>query len=142
MADFRGAATVDEVVEMALAVSPKSDPQRLHYRMRALLKRGGDGRLVWKCDRRYRRPSDYDALQKHLAGFDARVPNMAEPFLLVRGDNSPVVSEDAAHDFTARFPDGRWVNIRDAGHNVQEDNPCDLADVLRAFWCGRLPSMT
>ena len=27
MTDFRGAATVDEVVEMALAVSPKSDPE-------------------------------------------------------------------------------------------------------------------
>ena len=142
MTDFRGAATVDEVVEMALAVSPKSDPQRLHYRMRALLKRGGDGRLVWKCDRRYRRPSDYAALLRHLAGFEARVPNMAGPFLLARGGKSPIVSEDAAHDFTARFPDGRWTNIKDAGHNVQEDNPRDLADALRAFWCGRLPSMT
>lgn len=46
MTDFRGAATVDEVVEMALGVSPKTDPKRLHYRMRALLKRGDDGRLA------------------------------------------------------------------------------------------------
>jgi pimeloyl-ACP methyl ester carboxylesterase len=142
MTDFRGAATVDEVVEMALAVSPKSDPQRLHYRMHALLKRGDDGRLVWKCDRRYRRPSDYAVLLTHLADFEARVPNMAEPFLLARGGKSPIVSEDGAHDFTARFPDGRWINIKDAGHNVQEDNPRDLADALRAFWGGRLPSMT
>jgi pimeloyl-ACP methyl ester carboxylesterase len=142
MADFRGAATVDEVVEMALAVSPKSDPQRLHYRMRALLKRGDDGRLVWKCDRRYRRPSDYAALLQHLADFEARVPNMAEPFLLARGGDSLIVSETAAHDFTSRFPDGRWINIKDAGHNVQEDNPRDLADALRAFWGGRLRSMT
>jgi pimeloyl-ACP methyl ester carboxylesterase len=142
MTDFRGAATVDEVVEMALAVSPKSDPQRLHYRMRALLKRGDDGRLVWKCDRRYRRPPDYAALLQHLAGFEARVPTVAEPFLLARGGKSPIVSEEAAHDFTARFPDGRWINIKDAGHNVQEDNPRDLADALRAFWSGHLPSMT
>jgi pimeloyl-ACP methyl ester carboxylesterase len=91
MTDFRGAATVDEAVEMALAVSPKSDPERLHYRMRTLLKRGDDGRLVWKSDRR--RPSDY-------------------------------------------------AMIAGAGHNVQEDNPRDLADALRAFWGGRLPSMT
>jgi pimeloyl-ACP methyl ester carboxylesterase len=141
MTDFRGAATVDEVVEMALAVSPKSDPERLHYRMRALLKRGDDGRLVWKCDQRYRRPSDYAALLKHLAGFEARVPNIAEPFLLARGGESLVVSEDAAHHFTAHFPDGRWINIKGAGHNVQEDNPRDLADALRAFWGGRLRSM-
>jgi pimeloyl-ACP methyl ester carboxylesterase len=140
MTDFRGAATVDEVVEMALAVSPRSDPERLHYRMRTLLKRGDDGRLVWKSDRRRRRPSDYDMMLKHLAGFEPRVPDMTAPFLLARGGESRIVTEDAAHDFTARFPDGRWISIANAGHNVQEDNPRDLADALRAFWGGRLRS--
>jgi len=132
MTGFRGAATVEEVVERALAVSPRSDPERLHYRMRALLKRGDDGRLVWKSDRQ--RLTDYPAVLNHLAGFEARVPNMTAPFLLARGGDSLIVSEDAAHDFTARFPDGRWVTIKDAGHNVQEDNPRDLADALRGFW--------
>ena len=140
MTEFRGAATVDEVVDMALAVSPKSDPERLHYRMRTLLKRADDGRLVWKSDRR--RPSDYDMILKHLASFEARVPNMTAPFLLARGAESLIVSEDAAHDFTAQFPDGRWINIKGAGHNVQEDNPRDLAVALRAFWGGRLRSIT
>jgi len=137
MTGFRGAATVDEVVERALAVSPRSDPERLHYRMRALLKRGADGRLVWKSDRQ--RLTDYPGVLKHLAGFEARVPNMTAPFLLARGGDSLIVSEDAAHDFTARFPDGRRVTIKDAGHNVQEDNPRDLADALKAFWDRRLP---
>ena len=140
MTDFRGAATVDEVVEMALAVSPRSDPARLHYRMSALLKRGDDGRLKWKNDRR--RPPDYTMILNHLAGFEARVADMAAPFLLARGGKSPIVDEDAADAFTARFPDGRWINIAGAGHNVQEDNPRELADALRAFWDGRLPSMT
>jgi pimeloyl-ACP methyl ester carboxylesterase len=134
MAGFRGAATVEEVVERALAVSPRSDPQRLNYRMRTLLKRSEDGRLVWKCDQRYRRPSDYAVLLEHLAGFEARVPSMAAPFLLARGGDSLIVSEDAADAFAARFPDGRWINIAGAGHNVQEDNPRDLAKALRAFW--------
>ena len=136
MTGFRGAATVEEVVEMALAVSPRSDPQRLHYRMRALLKRGDDGRLVWKCDQRYRRPSDYAALMEHLAGFETRVPTLSAPFLLARGGDSLIVSEEAANDFAARFPDGRWINIAGAGHNVQEDNPRDLAKALRTFWDG------
>jgi len=138
MTNFRGAATVDEVVEMALEVSPKSDPERLHYRMRTLLKRGDDGRLVWKSDRR--RPYDYAMILRHLAGFEARVPGMAAPFLLARGGDSLIITEEAAHDFTARFPDGRWVNIAGAGHNVQEDNPRDLAEALSAFWSGRLHS--
>ena len=140
MAEFRGAATVDEVVDMALAVSPRSDPARVRYRMRTLLKRADDGRLAWKNDRR--RPPDYAAILQHLAGFEARVAGMTAPFLLARGGNSQIVSEDAAAEFTARFPDGRWINIEGAGHNVQEDNPRDLADALRAFWSGRLPRMT
>jgi pimeloyl-ACP methyl ester carboxylesterase len=141
MAEFTGAATVDEVVDMALAIGPRSDPDRLRYRMRALLKRDDNGRLVWKHDRRFRRPSDYAVMLEHLAGFEARVPTMAAPFLLARGGESLIISEDAADDFTARFPDGRWINIKGAGHNVQEDNPRDLADALRAFWGGRLRSM-
>ncbi|MFB9269038.1 alpha/beta fold hydrolase [Bradyrhizobium erythrophlei] len=139
MTGFPGAATVDEVVAMALAVSPRSDPERLRYRMRTLLKRGDDGRLVWKRDQR--RPTDFPAILNHLAGFEARVAEMVAPFLLVRGGESLIVTEDAARDFTARFPDGRWVTIAGAGHNVQEDNPRDLADALRAFWRGRLPGM-
>lgn len=132
MADFRCAATVAEVVDMALAVSPKSDPERLHYRMRTLLKRHEDGLFVWKNDHRH--PPNYAAILAHLAGFEARVPGMAAPFFLARGGESLIVTEDAARDFTACFPDGRWVNIANASHNVQEDNPRDLADALRAFW--------
>ena len=138
MREFRGAATLDEAVERALAVSPRSDPERLRYRMRTLLKRGDDGRLVWKADHRYRRPSDYATMLGHLAGFEARVAAMAAPFLLARGSESLIVSQDAARDFVARFPDGRWITIAGAGHRVQEDNPRDLADALRAFWGGRL----
>ena len=138
MTGFRGAATVEEVVEMALAVSPRGDPERLRYRMQTLLKRSDDGCLMWKCDQRYRRPSDYATHLDHLAGFEARVPSLAVPFLMARGGNSPIVSEDAANDFAARFPEGRWLNIAGAGHNVQEDNPRDLAEALRAFWRERL----
>jgi pimeloyl-ACP methyl ester carboxylesterase len=132
MTGFRGAATVEEVVEMAMAVSPGSDPERVRYRMQNLLRRGEDGRLVWKRD--VRCPSDYPMILKHLAGFEARVGGMNAPFLLARGGRSLIVTEAAARDFTVRFPDGRWVNIEGAGHNVQEDNPRDLAEALKAFW--------
>ncbi|MEN3348282.1 MAG: hypothetical protein V7632_1917 [Bradyrhizobium sp.] len=139
MTDFPGAASVDEVVEMALAVSPRSDPERLRYRMRTLLKRGADGRLVWKRDQR--RPVDYAAILAHLAGFETRVQDIAAPFLLARGSDSLIFTADAGRDFTTRFRDGRWVDIPGAGHNVQEDNPRDLAEALKAFWTGRLRRM-
>jgi pimeloyl-ACP methyl ester carboxylesterase len=135
MGHFRGAATVEEVAALALAVSPKSDPERLLYRMQNLLRRGEDGRFVWKRD--HRRPADYPMILAHLAGFEARVGAITAPFLLARGGQSPIVTEDAARDFTARFPDGRWIEIEGAGHNVQEDNPRDLAQALRVFWTER-----
>lgn len=138
--DFRGASTIEEVVEMALAVSPKSDPQRLHYRMRLLLRRDDDGRLLWRADRR--RPTDFAAILRQLAGLETRVHEMAAPFLLARGGDSLIVTREAAHSFAARFPNGRWLEIPGAGHNVQEDNPRELANALRDFWAGRLPSMT
>src|SRR5438309_5764828 len=43
MTEFRGAATVEEVVEMALAVSPRSAPGRLHYRMSPSVERNEAG---------------------------------------------------------------------------------------------------
>jgi pimeloyl-ACP methyl ester carboxylesterase len=129
--DFPGAERVADVVAMAMAVSPKSDPERLDYRMRTLLRRAHDGRLVWKRDDAH---VNIDRITEHLANFEPRVGQVAAPFLLVRGGRSRIVTPKAAADFTNRFANGRWVEIADAGHNVQEDNPRDLAAALAAFW--------
>jgi len=101
------------------AVSPGSDPERVRYRMQNLLRRGEDGRLVWKRD--VRRPSDYPMILAHLAGFEPRrghqraVPVARAP--------QPHHHRSRARDFTARFPDGRWIDIRDAGHMSRRTIP-------------------
>ena len=38
-----------------------------------------------------------------------------------------------AAKFASAFANGRWELIRDAGHNVQEDQPVALAGVLRSL---------
>jgi pimeloyl-ACP methyl ester carboxylesterase len=53
---------------------------------------------------------------------------------MVRGGRSRSMPRDAAEAFAARFPQGRFVEVEDAGHNVQEDNPVGLIAALRAFW--------
>jgi pimeloyl-ACP methyl ester carboxylesterase len=131
IADFPGADSVEDVVAMAMAVSPKSDPERVDYRMRTLLRRVEDGRLAWKRDNSH---ANLGRIVDHLAGLEARVADFAAPFLLVRGGRSRILTPQSAADFAGRFADGRWIEVADAGHNVQEDNPRDLSAALRTFW--------
>jgi pimeloyl-ACP methyl ester carboxylesterase len=128
---FPGAGSVDEVVRMAMAVSPRSDPERVRYRMASLLRPCDDGRLVWKRDPK---PRDIGWILARLETLDSRADGCDIPFLLARGGRSRIVSPDAAQAFAARFRNGRSVEIADAGHNIQEDNPRDLAAALSAFW--------
>jgi pimeloyl-ACP methyl ester carboxylesterase len=134
--EFSGAETVDEVVRTAMAISPRSDPERVRYRMASLLRQGPDGRLAWKRDPR---PRDIGWILRQLQTLDRRVSAFAAPFLLARGGRSRILSSEDAQAFVARFQDGRSVEIADAGHNVQEDNPRDLAEALSQFWTGRRP---
>ncbi len=55
------------------------------------------------------------------------------PTLLVRGAESELLSRDAAIDFVAEIPDGRLVEIPDAGHHVLIDRPELLSTAIDAF---------
>lgn len=136
---FAGAETVEEVVQMAMAISPLSDPERVRYRMASLLRRGPDGRLVWKSDPRH---AEFERIVDRLRSLEGRVDAFPAPFLLAHGGRSRIISADAARAFAARFPDGRTVEIADAGHNVQEDNPRVLAEALRTFWISQRATRT
>jgi pimeloyl-ACP methyl ester carboxylesterase len=52
MTGMIGAPSVEAVVEAALRASPQSDPERLAYRMRAMLRQNDAGLWIWKRDGR------------------------------------------------------------------------------------------
>ena len=56
------------------------------------------------------------------------------PALVVRGAVSDVLTDAAAEKFATSLPDGRWVRVDQAGHNVQGDNPRALLDAMLAFF--------
>jgi pimeloyl-ACP methyl ester carboxylesterase len=62
-----------------------------------------------------------------LSGFD-------RPLLMVRGGRSKVLTRSTAEAFAATFPKGHFIEICDAGHNVQEDQPLALIEALCRFW--------
>lgn len=126
------APSVEAVVDAAMRMSPWNDRERVAYRMRSLLRRRGDGEWEWRRDSR--RMVDYPHILAHIEGLAGRVDAFRAPFLMVRGGRSRSMPALAAVAFAGRFRNGRFIEIPDAGHNVQEDNPAALIEELRAFW--------
>lgn len=126
------APSIEAVIDAALRTSPGSDRDRVAYRMRALLRERCDGAWEWRRDSR--RMVDYSHILAHIEGLAGRVGAFSAPFLMVRGGRSRSMPASAAAEFASRFRDGRFVEISDAGHNVQEDNPAALIRELRSFW--------
>jgi pimeloyl-ACP methyl ester carboxylesterase len=62
-----------------------------------------------------------------------QIPRISCPTLIVRGALSDVLTDDAADKFARSLPQGRWVRVEAAGHNVQGDNPGGLLEVLAPF---------
>jgi pimeloyl-ACP methyl ester carboxylesterase len=126
------APSVEAVIDAAMRTSPGNDRERVAYRMRALLRQRGDGEWEWRRDSR--RIVDYPHILSHIQGLEDRVGDVGAPFLMVRGGRSRSMPAPAAIAFSDRFRNGRFIEISDAGHNVQEDNPVALIRALRAFW--------
>lgn len=126
------APSVETVIDTAMKKRPGSDRERVAYRMRSLLRQRSDGEWVWKRDSR--RMVDYQHILSHIQGLTDRVIAFRGPFLMVRGGRSKSMPAPAAVEFASRFHNGRFVEVPDAGHNVQEDNPAALIRELRAFW--------
>jgi pimeloyl-ACP methyl ester carboxylesterase len=100
--------------------------------MAAMMRRDVSGDWDWARDGR--RSTDYPALLTKVEEMVIAAERLAAPCLVVRGGRSEVFSDEAAARFAARFANGGWIAVPDAGHNVQEDNPAGLIAALSRFW--------
>lgn len=55
------------------------------------------------------------------------------PTLLVRGEESRLLGEEAARAFTQALPNGQLAVVQEAGHHVAVDQPDALIEALEAF---------
>jgi pimeloyl-ACP methyl ester carboxylesterase len=126
-------ATLEAIIERALAFNPRRDPKILRRSLMHNLRQGHDGTWTWKYDRRRFQQMDRDTHSSERRGLADGLANVTCPTLVVRGAESDVFHEEDAERLAQRLPDGRYVTIPMAGHTVQGDNPRDLAAALREF---------
>jgi esterase len=127
-------ATLDDAVDHVLMFSPRRKAHVLRRSLRNNLRELSSGAWAWKYDSRAFRVHDDDVAMAHRQTVlrDA-VGRVAVPTLAVRGGDSPVFSRTDAETLAATFIDGSWVEVPDAAHTVQGDNPAGLVAVLEPF---------
>jgi pimeloyl-ACP methyl ester carboxylesterase len=123
--------TFEELVAAALKASPRTDPDLIRYRYGTLVRLEADGFWSWRQDRR--KPHDFEHILGKLREMPSLVQRVTCPVLIARGGRSRVISNRDAREFAAMFGNGTAVTISEAGHNIQEDNPKELATALRAI---------
>jgi pimeloyl-ACP methyl ester carboxylesterase len=126
-------ASLDAIIERALAFNPRRDPLILRRSLMHNLRQQPDGNWTWKYDRRRFQAMGGDRHGAERRGLADGLANVTCPTLVVRGAESDVFHDEDAERLAARLPNGRWIKIPKAGHTVQGDNPKDLVAALREF---------
>jgi pimeloyl-ACP methyl ester carboxylesterase len=124
-------ASFEEVVHQGRAQYPLTPEAELRHANYHNLYRGADGKWRWRWDlklieqRRLNR-----ALQQDLYTCLRRVRC---PTLLLRGEQSPVLSPEMAQKMVDCLPQGRLVQIPAAAHTVNADNAEQFNAITAAF---------
>jgi len=126
-----GLADLSAAIDAGMAANPRIDRDALMYRLTHSMRQADDQRVYWKQDRR--RMGDHGYFIGKVTEIAQRTSEITAPVLVLRGARSRVFSDEAASACAASFPNGRWVRIESAGHNVQESNPAALIAALKEF---------
>jgi pimeloyl-ACP methyl ester carboxylesterase len=129
--DVPSGQSVEQLVDRAMASSRSTDRDKIHYRFQRNLKVTPAG-VAWKMDRR--RSTDFEHILGKLSELAGLASTISCPVLVVKGGASVVLTDNNADAFARTFPNGRWQVLEGASHNVQEDRPKDLANLLRGHF--------
>ena len=127
-----GFADLDDAAAAISHYNPNRAKPRSSAGLERVLRHGQNGRWVWRWDPKFvtwRQRLDGPSA----TGFQDRMDRMARdmyegaeavtgPMLLVRGQQSDLVSDDVAEEFRARLPNAAYIDIRGAGHMVAGDD--------------------
>lgn len=111
---------------------PPTDPQRL----RRNLRQRPDGRWTWKHNLAAvssERIDEVDWEADILEGLGDDAAKVSVPVVVLRGARSDVLSSDGAEEIAALLPQGRLVEVRNAGHLAAGDNPESTVSLITGF---------
>ena len=119
-------------LERATKFNPLRDPEVLRRSLFYNLRQLPSGKWTLKHDQRRSTEDNAraNAQREHLAG---QIEKISSPTLIIRGARSDILSDEAAQKFAGSLPQGRWVRVEGAGHNVQGDNPRGLLEAVDPF---------
>ena len=118
-----GFASLEEAADAISAYMPNRRRSRQLDGLRKNLRLDADGRFRWHWDPAFVR-SDRNinfAGAEMMEGLLARLPELQLPVLLVRGMESELIGEAAAHEFVDSVPQASYVDVVGAGHMVAGD---------------------
>ena len=108
-------------------------PEGHHYdRVRASLMRTDQGSWTYRYDRALRDPANQRLRLGVQEGWES-VAAFNVPTLLIRGENSPLLSREVADKFVSIANDCRLVEVPGSGHPVPLDKPDGFLDAVRTF---------
>lgn len=126
--------SIEHAVETALRFNPRRNRGHLTWSLERNLMRLHGGSYTWKYDRRHRMTPDHvQEIVEDNRRLADEVAKLACPMVLAFGEQSDVISADAAEDFVADVPGARAMSVSGAGHTVQGDNPAALVSLLEEF---------
>src|SRR5271167_32628 len=100
-------ASLEAIIERALAFNPRRDPLILRRSLMHNLRRQPDGNWTWKYDRRRFQQMGGDRQAAERRGLADGLAKITCPTLVVRGAESDVFHQDDAERLAAGLPDGR-----------------------------------
>ncbi len=116
----------------ALNARPPEDHHR--HRVYNSLMRTGDGAWTYRYDRALRSPSNLRRRDTETGWRSCA--NIAVPTLLIRGDDSDILSPEVAQRMVETIPDARLALVADSGHAVPLDAPDGFLAAAREFLKG------
>ena len=123
----------DEFLARAVKFNPLRDPAVLKRSLFYNLRQTPAGKWVLKHDQRRASEEAARIAAARRERIAREIGKIACPTLILRGALSEVLTDDGAEKFARSLPNGRWVRIENAGHNIQGDNPRGLLDALNPF---------
>ena len=130
-----GFETLEDAAAAIAAYLPHRTPRRSLDGLAKNLRQGGDGRYRWHWD-----PAFIDGPRNINHGWETGQQRLIEaaqgltiPVLLVRGQQSELVTEEAVNAFREMVPHADFVDVSGAGHMVAGDRNDAFNDAISGF---------
>ncbi|MBI3742944.1 MAG: alpha/beta hydrolase [Chloroflexi bacterium] len=123
--------SLEAFVERAHKFNPRRPLEQLRERLSHHLRKVPDGRWTWKYDTRFR-GSETKSMRKKENLWPA-VRRIKAPTLIVRGEVSDILSPSQARRLQKAIKGSHLVEIANAGHTVNGDNPQAFTAAVQSF---------